>query len=158
VFWPFPFKYLLFAYLAVGSPPLRVAVPLWIVGCAAVHVFAVRRSLASIRKKLIVENPERCIRPTMIAFVPFTFFSIFMDIAMSVNSGGQAGLFILLSLILNTGILVYQSFATQRAFNSMPGATPAPAKQSSGFLVAIADFALVVIFLGGILAVMSGTF
>jgi len=158
VFLPFPVKYLLFAFVAIAKPPLAAAVILWAVGCLAIYVFSIRRSLSSIRRKVTVVQPERCIVPAMIAFGFFTIFNVFIDTAMSVNSGLDAGPLILLSVILNFSVFVYQSLATQREFAAMTGADTQLPIRVSGILVAAGDIAIVAGFLIIIISAINGSF
>lgn len=147
VFPPLLVKYLLFAFLALAEIRPRFAIPIWVLGAIAIYVFALRRSLAAIRRKAIVERPERCIIPCMICFFGFAFFSLLIDVTLSTNSGvPRPGRLILLSTLVNCGILVWQSLATQRAFVAMPGSGEPPftARQALTF---VGDLAALIAFL-----------
>jgi len=158
VLLPFPVKYLLFAFIAIAKPPFAASFILWVAGCLAVYFFSIRRSFASIRKKVTVVNPERCIVPSIIAFGLFAFFNIFIDIALAMNSGSDPGPLILLSVILNFLVFVYQSLATQRGFAAMADADTKMPIRISGILLAAGDIAIVGGFLIFIIAAISGSF
>lgn len=158
VFLPFPVKYLLFALIAIAKPPLPASILLWGVGCLAVYFFSIRRSLTSIRKKVTVLNPEGCIIPSMIAFGLFAFFNLFIDIALASNSGVDPGPLILLSVILNFLVFMYQSLTTQRGFAAMADANTKMPIHVHGILVAAGDLVIVAVFLIFIIAAISGSF
>lgn len=158
VLLPFPVKYVLFAFIAIAKPPLAVSVVLWAVGCVAVYVFSVRRSLSSIRKKVSVVNPERCIVPSLIAFGLFALFNIFIDLPMSINSGTDAGPLILLSVLLNFFIFTFQSVSTEREFVAMAGADSQLPERASAILIAAGDLVIVASFLIIIISAINGAF
>ncbi len=158
VFLPFPIKYVLFAFIAIAKPPLAVSVVLWAVGCVAVYVFSVRRSLSSIRKKVSVVNPERCIVPSLIAFGLFALFNIFIDLPMSINSGTDAGPLILLSVLLNLCIFTFQSVATEREFAAMADTDSQLPARASAILIAASDLVIVASFLIIIISAINGAF
>lgn len=154
VFPPFVVKYILFAFLALAKVRPRFAVPLWIIGCIAVYVYSSRRSLASIRRNVTVPRPERCVVPSLLAFAAFAFFSFVIDVALATNSGVRPGQLILLSAVLNFGILVGQTLATQRTFSEMPGAGELPFSVRQ-ILFFIGDVAVLIAFVVMVLAAIS---
>ena len=158
VFLPLTVKYLLFAFLAIAKPPLGAAVLLWAVGSIAVYVFSIRRSLSSIRRKVTVVTPERCIFPSLIGLGVFALFNVFIDTAMSMNSGSDPGPLIVLSLIVNSCIFAYQCLATQRTFAAMADANARLPIKVSGILVAVGDVAIVAGILIIIVSAMNGAF
>lgn len=155
IFPPLFVKYILFAFLALAEVRPRFAIPVWVLGCVAVYIVAIRRSLAAIRRKAVVERPDRCIVPSMVCFFGFAIFSLLIDVPLSINSGvPRPGRLILLSAVVNFGILTWQSLATQRAFGAMPGAEDPPFTVQQ-VLVFVGDLAVLIGFLVILLAALA---
>ena len=149
VLLPFLLKYVLFVFLALTILPRPVSVVLWVVGAVAIYRFAMRRSLAALRGKITVSNPDGCIVPAVVAFAGLAAFSVLIDIALASNTVRRPGPFVLLSLLVNAGIFTFQFRSTRRVFAEMPGAGISSGSETTRIrdgLLLLADIAIMVGF------------
>lgn len=153
VWLPWLTKYLLFVFFAVSGIRIPAAVLLWVTGSIAIYIFSLRRSLSVIERKVTVESAHRCTLPAVVGFVGFGLFSFLIDIALATNAARRPGALVLLSLILNCGIVSYQSVRTKTFFYAMSD-QPIPKKRwlSIDVVAAVGD---VVIILGFIILVLA---
>ena len=148
-------RFVLFVLLANWRPGGGAGAVCWVLGIVGATRLATGRSLRKLASGAALRHPERAILPATIGFAAAWFFGLIVDMAVIGNSAGRPGQFILLSILLNSGLFAWQTLATQRTLLHMPTAQAAAGFRATNLLVPLGDAILVILVLALIVLAIS---